>query len=71
MADITMCNATNCKDKELCYRYKAVPDPLYQSVFDPSLKEPKTKENCDEFWQLKSYRKGGISDPRKGTVYYK
>ena len=70
MADITMCNASNCKDKEICYRYKAVPDNLYQSMFDPSLKEPKSKDNCDEFWQLKSYRKGGKVEPRR-QVYYK
>ena len=50
MADITMCTATNCKDKETCYRYKATPDPLYQSMFDPSLKEEKSKDNCVEYW---------------------
>lgn len=70
MADITMCNATNCKDKELCYRYKAVPDELYQSMFDPSMNEPKTKDNCSEFWKLNSHRKDGKYESRR-QVYSK
>lgn len=65
MADITMCTATNCKDKETCYRYKAIPDPLYQSMFDPSLKEEKSKDNCTEYWKLNSYRKGGKVERRR------
>lgn len=49
MADITMCNAKNCKDKELCYRFTAVPDPYWQSVFDPSLEKEMSKDTCEHY----------------------
>lgn len=31
MADITMCQNHKCEKKEECYRYKAIPNPHYQS----------------------------------------
>jgi len=31
MPNITMCQNNECPIKESCYRYKAIPDPRYQS----------------------------------------
>ena len=33
MADITMCDAHDCKEKEKCYRFTAIPEILCQSWF--------------------------------------
>lgn len=35
MPDIAMCNGGGCPKKETCFRYRAVPNPLWQawSVF--------------------------------------
>jgi hypothetical protein len=33
MADITMCEGTNCPVKEMCYRFTAKPDELMQSYY--------------------------------------
>jgi hypothetical protein len=36
MADITMCRPAECPRKEMCYRFTATPNNLYQSYFvDP------------------------------------
>ena len=31
MPDITMCKNSKCSVKDNCYRFKAEPDPIYQS----------------------------------------
>ena len=46
MADFTMCKATDCPVKNLCYRYRAPPDlvqPYFQAPFDHK------KQHCKAF----------------------
>jgi hypothetical protein len=44
--DITMCQGTNCPEKETCYRYTAKPSE-YQSYFiEPPIKDDK----CEMYW---------------------
>lgn len=48
MADITMCEGKNCKQRSECYRYTAIPSKLQSySEFD------KIKDNdyCSMFWE--------------------
>lgn len=48
MADITMCQGTDCPLKENCYRFLATPSRDRQSYFvTPPVKDGK----CHEFWQ--------------------
>ena len=49
MPDIAMCDNKKCVLRNICYRYRAVPD-CYQSysVFEP--KFTKGKYVCDSFW---------------------
>lgn len=53
MPDITMCKGEDCPLKESCYRYKATPDPIYQSYFTviPFNSEEKS---CDTYWEIKT-----------------
>lgn len=53
MADITMCQNENCKDKETCYRYKA-PVSEYQSYFLIDGKFPNDRKECKHYWEYKS-----------------
>lgn len=50
MSDISMCYAKNCKDKNKCYRFTAIPDKYWQSYMDPSDKEEKDRKKCSYFW---------------------
>jgi len=49
MPDITLCRNKDCPLKDICYRYRAVPDPVWQSYFDP---QPPESENCEHFMSL-------------------
>lgn len=59
MPDITMCCNCNCPKRKKCYRYRAVPDELWQSyanyqpqivakLSDPAIYETK----CEYFWEI-------------------
>lgn len=63
MADITLCNGTNCRDKETCVRFTTPGDELYQSMFDPSVDEEKDKDSCVHY--IKDRRKGIKVDERE------
>ena len=52
MADITMCNNTDCYLKDKCYRFTATPNKYRQSYF--SEKVNKNKNECDYFWNNKN-----------------
>ena len=47
MPDISMCNNSNCKLKEDCYRFTATPNPHRQSYGGF---KPKDGE-CNHFWE--------------------
>lgn len=46
MADISMCEGRNCKQRNECYRYTAVPDKLQSYVEFDKIKE---KDSCNGF----------------------
>lgn len=48
MSDITMCFGGECPIKEDCYRFKAEPNPYWQSYFENVPYNHETKV-CDEF----------------------
>ena len=50
MADITMCYGEGCPKKDTCYRYKAIPNPYWQSVF---IKTPYEDGQCEHYWEDK------------------
>lgn len=50
MPDITMCNNELCAQKELCYRFKAKPTPLYQSYFSDDVRTD--DGDCNYFLKL-------------------
>ncbi len=47
MADITMCEGTNCPKKETCYRFTAKPSEYRQSYFTTP---PINGDVCEYFW---------------------
>ncbi len=49
MADISMCEGTDCPLKENCYRYKATPCPIYQTYFVEVPYDHETND-CQYFW---------------------
>lgn len=49
MPDIAMCTGDGCPMKETCYRFKAEPDPLWQSWMFPPLKPD---GSCDQYTKL-------------------
>jgi hypothetical protein len=51
MPDISMCKGNNCKIRNNCYRYRAVPSDYYQSYFVESPFDPK-KYSCRYFWAV-------------------
>ena len=53
MPDISMCGNTACQSKNLCYRYRAIPDE-YQTM---ALFDPVKKKKCDYFWPIQPYHK--------------
>ena len=46
MTDYCMCYGEGCKDKEICYRYRAKPTPGWQSYFK---EQPGKDRNCGQF----------------------
>ena len=52
MADIMMCNGTNCKDKKSCYRYTATPED-YQTYMATNENKNFDKKNCRFYWNNK------------------
>ena len=59
MPDITMCSNFECPLRGLCYRYRAVADPYWQSYcyFTPNYN--KSSEwaviDCDHFWDIRGH----------------
>ena len=61
MPDITMCDNKNCVLRDVCYRYRAIPD-RYQAyaMFEPKLvllNEHNNKHSgwvCDSFWDCRN-----------------
>ena len=51
MADITMCDNKECKNAHKCYRFKAIPDPYWQSFC--TFKE----KNCKMFIPIEKRKK--------------
>lgn len=49
MADITMCEGTDCPLKDKCYRYLAPKNPYRQSYF---VNAPIKNSNCDYYWEI-------------------
>lgn len=50
-SDITMCKGGKCPFKDVCHRYTASPNELYQSYFmKPPFKISKGKPSCEMFW---------------------
>lgn len=56
MPDITMCCNYGCPLKEKCYRYRAVPDPYWQSfaMYKPEERvgSPVKVMDAQCFWQI-------------------
>ena len=51
MADITMCNGTNCPKKEECYRFTVQANEYRQSYFcEVPFKIVENKFTCEMFW---------------------
>jgi len=48
MPDITMCANGDCVVRELCFRYRAIPDD-YQSI---AVFEPESNGLCKYFWNI-------------------
>jgi hypothetical protein len=69
MADITMCEGTDCLKREHCYRFKAIANPYRQSWFVnvPSF----SQENpCEHFLELhQEARLYDLIDHETGEVY--
>ncbi len=49
MNDITMCKNNDCKDRQKCYRYTAMPSS-YQSYADF---KPRKDGECDSYYPVK------------------
>jgi len=64
MPDITMCQDHQCKLKENCYRYNAMPSKYDQSYFVNSPYN-KQEDNCQYFWDSSHYQK--VKDENKIT----
>ena len=62
MADITMCAGGICRKKEDCYRYKAVPNPYWQSYLS------EIHRDCDYFWPMKDAENAGRIGHRNGSI---
>lgn len=52
MVDISMCSRRDCKDKQTCFRYLAMPDE-YQSYVMVDIQEP-SKDNCELYWRCRN-----------------
>lgn len=51
MPDIAMCKNVLCPMCETCYRFRATPDPYYQSYF---LGEVNEDNKCGYYWPVVS-----------------
>lgn len=51
MPDITMCTDKKCKLYRKCYRYRALPNPYWQSYFTGSPRNTETDE-CEYFYKI-------------------
>lgn len=49
MPDISMCQNKNCKVKEQCYRFTAIPDNLWQAYAEFGTA---AGEKCEYFWAI-------------------
>lgn len=56
MADITMCSGNGCNLRNICFRFKAIPNPYRQSRF---MTPPVIDGKCDQLWEIdnKKYKK--------------
>jgi hypothetical protein len=64
MADITMCEGTNCPLRHNCYRVNAIPNEFRQSYFT-ELPYDKNKGKCNEYWPEDYYDPNLILKPDK------
>lgn len=58
MPDITMCANKKCPFRDMCYRYRAIPD-RYQAyaMFEPKLTAAESNGAvCDSFWNGRGYK---------------
>lgn len=56
MPDITMRNNSSCVLKETCYRYKAIPKPLFQS-YQAFEWEGTTFKQCNFYEKIEPHHK--------------
>lgn len=58
MPDITMCKGEGCKIRETCYRYRAKPNPHWQSYFmkAPCAPDGKTCERYSHYEDVQPSR---------------
>ena len=52
MPDITMCKNEACTKKDTCYRYMAIPDPIWQAYFFGV-----DEDSCGSYWKLEPGRR--------------
>lgn len=50
MSDITKCNAENCPQKEICYRFNAPSNDMWQSYFVETPYDQEKKE-CKYYYK--------------------
>lgn len=51
MADISMCQNTECKKKDKCYRQTAIVNRFWQSYIQPD--GNKNGKGCTFFWKIR------------------
>jgi hypothetical protein len=49
--DITMCKGTNCPLRLECFRYRAIHDSQWQSMFI-TIPYNKETQKCKHFWEI-------------------
>ena len=59
MPDISMCINKECKDKDTCYRFNAIPDSYQCYIWKTG---ELNKETCDSYWPMKT--NGGLKKPK-------
>lgn len=74
MPDISMCANTACPMREICYRYRAIPDEYAQTYANFTFQRMHTKTIrkgdkdwceydhavCDSFWDARDYEKSRL-----------
>ncbi len=53
MPDITMCTDEGCGQRELCYRYMAIPSEHRQSYFLGTVRLYETDDSCDYYMPVR------------------